>query len=95
MPTTKPSRHHVDRYATDLAEVVEDGSPDDLLETGDAAKLLGVSRSFLEIGRCRGYGPRFIKLSTRCVRYRRSDILKWLASRTYGATHEYQHGGRS
>ena len=45
---------------------------------------------FLEIGRVKGYGPKFKKISPRCVRYRRGDVLDWLKSRTHASTAEYR-----
>lgn len=86
---TKPNRHHLDSRAAELAELAERGSPDDLFPTDEAARLIGVSCQFLEIGRTKGYGPRFVRISPRCVRYRRSDILSWLNSRTHSSTAEY------
>ncbi|MBK7362182.1 MAG: DNA-binding protein [Micavibrio sp.] len=53
------------------------------------AKLLGVSTQWLEIGRVHGYGPPFIKLTPRMVRYRIGDVKKWLADRVYHSTSEY------
>jgi len=47
------------------------------LNTQKAADYLGVSRQFLEISRCKGVGPTFIKLS-RLVRYKRNDLDEWM-----------------
>ena len=85
---TIPLRHHLDRRAADLA-VKGEGDPCDLLTTEDVAIWLGVSLQWLEIGRHRGYGPRFTKLSPRRIRYQRGAVLEWLAERTYSATREY------
>ena len=82
-------RHHLDRRADQLAELGTRGSPDDLLTTPAVAEWLGVSTQWLEIGRSKGYGPRFVRLSTRRVRYRRSDVLDWLGTRTCASTAEY------
>jgi predicted DNA-binding transcriptional regulator AlpA len=76
-----PARHHLDRWASALAEHGR-GDPDDLLTTPALAEWLQVSSEWLEIGRSRGYGPKFIRLSPSRVRYRRSDVLEWLAERT-------------
>jgi predicted DNA-binding transcriptional regulator AlpA len=85
-----PGRHHLDRRASDLAQVgAAAGDADELLNTSAVARWLGLSTPFLEIGRSRGYGPRFVRLSTRRIRYRRSDVLAWLAERTHAATAEY------
>ena len=53
----------------------------DLLTTEEAARLLGLSPSTLEIWRCtRRYHIPFIKVWHR-VCYRRSDLLAWLQTR--------------
>jgi predicted DNA-binding transcriptional regulator AlpA len=76
-----PVKHHLDRRAADLAETGR-GDPDSLLSTPALAEWLTVSAQWLEIGRSKGYGPKFVRLSPSRVRYRRSDVLDWLASRT-------------
>lgn len=88
---TVPGRHHLDRRADHLArEGAAAGDTDDLLDTRTVAAWLGVSTQFLEIARHRGYGPRFVRLSTRRTRYKRSDVLDWLRERTHAATAEYR-----
>jgi predicted DNA-binding transcriptional regulator AlpA len=62
---------------------------DELLDQRQAATRLGLpSARTLEAWRRRGYGPPFLRLSPRLVRYRASDIEQWLAARVVGA-----HGG--
>ena len=59
---TAPNKHHLDRRSATLAkEGAAAGEVDDLLDTPTLAAWLGVSRQFLEIGRHRGYGPRFVR----------------------------------
>jgi predicted DNA-binding transcriptional regulator AlpA len=85
-----PQRFHIDKRADKLAaEIAEAGNPDDLLTTCEVAEWLGISPQWLEIGRHRGYGPRFIRLSPRRVRYSRRAVLEFLAERTHAATAEY------
>jgi predicted DNA-binding transcriptional regulator AlpA len=61
---------------------------DDLLDRRQAATRLGLpSARTLEAWRRRGYGPPFLRLSPRLVRYRTSDIDQWLATRVVGAPH--------
>lgn len=74
------TRHHLDRRAADLA-AASAGPPDELLSTRDLCDWLGVSVGWCEVARHKGLGPTFVKLSPRCVRYRRSDVLAWLESR--------------
>jgi predicted DNA-binding transcriptional regulator AlpA len=49
------------------------------LTTLQAADYLGVSHQFLEISRCKGGGPPFIKLA-RLVRYKKYDLDEWMDS---------------
>jgi excisionase family DNA binding protein len=58
-----------------------------LLDTESAARLLGVSKSFLDKKRVRGGGPRFCKLGQR-VRYRAADISAWLEAGQRESTSE-------
>jgi DNA-binding transcriptional MerR regulator len=46
-----------------------------ILDTPDAAELLGISPRTLEDWRWRGIGPPFYKLGRRIVRYRAEDLL--------------------
>lgn len=50
------------------------------LDTIQAAEYLGLQKTTLEAWRCRGGGPRFVKLG-RSVRYRQSDLDAWIESR--------------
>lgn len=57
------------------------------LTTDQAAETLGLKRTTLEAWRCRGGGPRFVKLG-RSVRYRQADLESFIESRTRSNTHE-------
>lgn len=89
MPKTseKPKRHHLDKRAAEIAS--SPGSDDELLTTVQIAAWLGVSTQWLEIGRSKGYGPPFERLSPKCIRYRRGKARKWLDGRTHSSTAEY------
>ncbi len=89
----KPRRHHLDRRADAIADAL--GDNDDLLSTRAVAELLGVSTQWLEIGRGKNYGPSFVRISPRMIRYRVRDLLAWLDERTHRSTAEYgaKHGG--
>ena len=84
-----PERHHLDKRASSLAELIE--GPDDLIvRTPDAATVLGMSQQWLETGRYAGYGPKFVKISARGIGYRLGDLRKYLRSRTtHQCTSEY------
>jgi predicted DNA-binding transcriptional regulator AlpA len=85
-----PQRHHLDRRAHKLAEQDVGNNQDDLLDTRAVADWLDVSVQWLEIGRGKDYGPAFVRISPRCVRYRRGDVLAWLKERTHASTAEYK-----
>ena len=52
-----------------------------LLDPEAAAKILGVSTSWLAKGRVYGYGPEFIEIG-RSIRYSPSGLLSYVAART-------------
>jgi hypothetical protein len=54
--------------------------PDALLGEQAAARYLGISARFLQKHRCDGDGPPFVRISGRCIRYRRRDLTDWSAS---------------
>jgi hypothetical protein len=75
-------RHHLDRFASDLIRNLADRDPDELLDTRTLAQLIHLSTQWLEIARCKGYGPKFVRLNKRVVRYRVRDALDWLGARS-------------
>ena len=83
--------HHLDRRAHKLKEDGAAGHPDDLLTTTELASWLGTSRQWLEIGRCKSgnYGPTYLRLGPKQIRYRRRDVVRWLEQRAYSCTTEY------
>jgi hypothetical protein len=87
-PRAPPRRFHFDRRAAELAAI--EGSDDDLLTTREAADWFRCSVQWLEIGRSKGYGPPFVRLGPKCVRYRRGAVRQWLIERTHLHTREYQ-----
>jgi len=57
--------------------------PDDLLSQDDAAPALGIHNPrTLAAWRSRGYGPPFVRIGRRCVRYRYGDLLDYVARQT-------------
>jgi len=63
--------------------------PQQLLTTEQAASLLSVSKNTLEVWRCHGGSPKFIKRGSRFVRYRVQDLLDWIAEGETSSTSEY------
>ena len=53
------------------------------LTTAQAAKLMCVGQSTLELWRARSKGPAWVKLGT-AIRYSRSSLDAWLDTRTRG-----------
>jgi len=56
--------------------------PDELIDTAAAASMVGLSARSLKLMRLTGRGPRFVRLSRQTVRYRRSDLDEFIASKT-------------
>ncbi|RUX73890.1 DNA-binding protein [Mesorhizobium sp. M7A.F.Ca.US.006.04.2.1] len=80
---------HLDKRADNLVAAVA-GDDEDLLNTAQTAKLLGVSVQWIETGRSKGYGPPFIRIGARNIRYRRDSLREWLKGRAeYRSTREY------
>lgn len=59
----------------------------EILTTPEAAALVRLSKPTLERLRVQGGGPRYVKMHG-AVRYRRSDLDEWLASRVVRSTSE-------
>ncbi|KPA20423.1 Helix-turn-helix domain protein [Shimia sp. SK013] len=57
-----------------------------LVDEREAASILCYSVRALQNWRHRGGGPRFVKVSSRSVRYRRSELEKWIEERTISNT---------
>lgn len=70
---------------------------DDLLTNEQAAALLGIKPTTLEIWRIRGKSPPFLKLGPAKqapIRYQRSALFEWLKERSFASTSAYSaaHG---
>ncbi|CAN0578270.1 unnamed protein product [Ectocarpus sp. 12 AP-2014] len=59
-----------------------------LLTTAEAAKFLGVSKAFLERDRWAGARVPFIKVGSRAVRYRLSDLNEYVEKQVRLSTSE-------
>lgn len=53
-----------------------------LINEGEAAHFLGLSVRTMQGYRYRGGGPRFVRISVRCIRYRRVDLQAWSDQKT-------------
>lgn len=64
----------------------------DALTTAEAAAMIGIKPNTLEIWRCKGKGPRFLKASDRKqapVRYARAEVESWIEQHTFTSTSDY------
>lgn len=85
----KPLRtFHLDRRAEQILAADPPGighnkppADDDLLTSEQVALWFGVSTQWLEVGRCKGYGPKVTRLGTRVIRYTLGDVRAWLRQR--------------
>lgn len=58
------------------------------LDDIQAAKILGLSRSYLRQMRVKGGGPKFVRLGQRAIRYQVSELLDWAGERLVTSTSE-------
>lgn len=57
-----------------------------LLTERQAAEYLQLTARALQAWRGNGHGPRFVRISCRCVRYRKADLDTWLEERLARST---------
>lgn len=67
---------------------VMDLDPDELYVERQAAQFLKVSEKTLQYWRFTGNGPKFVRISKRCVRYRRRDLIDWIKQHLKASTSE-------
>ena len=58
----------------------------ELIGEGLAADFLDLSVRSMQGYRYRGGGPSFVRLSCRCVKYRRIDLREWIETRLRSST---------
>jgi len=59
-----------------------------LINETRAAELLNVNPRTLQQWRLRGTGPKFVRISSRCVRYRYRDLMRWAEDLLRSSTSE-------
>ena len=57
-----------------------------LIPETEAAEFLDMTSRSMQAMRQRGGGPRFIRISSRCIRYRRTDLRAWADARMRSST---------
>lgn len=53
-----------------------------------ASRFLGVTPRYMQARRQKGGGPRFVRLSGRCIKYRRIDLKEWAEAHLRSSTAE-------
>ena len=74
-------RPHEQSHPGELKKPAFRADPDQLIDTAGFASLACLSETYARQLRVLGGGPRFIKLTSKTVRYRVGDVLDWIASR--------------
>ena len=73
-------------------------APDNLLSNQETAEMLGIKPTTLEIWRHRGKGPVFVKFGDKGqspVRYRRSEVTRWIEAQSFASTSAYSPAGQT
>lgn len=66
-----------------------DGSPEfwhALVDERTIAKFLGLTVRTMQALRQRGGGPQYVRVSARCIRYRRAEVKSWADARVRTST---------
>ena len=75
---------------TTLGPAADDQAPalfwESLIDEKLAANFLNLSPRTLQAKRVSAAGPKFVRLSARCVKYRRCDLRAWLEDRLRTST---------
>jgi predicted DNA-binding transcriptional regulator AlpA len=53
-----------------------------LMSAKQVAAATGMTERWLQLRRTEGDGPKFIRISPKCVRYRLPDVEQWITERT-------------
>jgi hypothetical protein len=59
---------------------------DKLVNEKVAAEFLGMTVRFMQSRRYKGTGPKFVRISPQCVRYRIRDLISWYEGLTVSST---------
>ncbi len=75
----------------DAPQVAASDDPDywfALINETEAAEFLQLTRRKMQLFRQQGDGPRYVVISSRCIRYRRIDLHHWNEARLRASTAE-------
>lgn len=83
LPTESPPAHEL---TTAPSEIRDPDYWERLIDERKAGAFLGLGDRAMQAMRQRGGGPRFHRLSSRCIRYSRRDLKSWAESRLRSST---------
>jgi hypothetical protein len=63
-----------------------------LVSEVEAAEMIGLTPRFLQVRRSTGDGPPFVRISSRCIRYRPEDLEAWAEERLRTSTSDQGAG---
>jgi len=91
--TISPTPHNTSTHIPDNLITAEPAGrpipsdPDATLYPAEGAYIAGVSTGTFANWRVQGKGPAFIKYG-KSIRYRRADVLQWIADQRFSSTSE-------
>ncbi len=59
---------------------------DALLNEEQAAAFIGVTRRAMQAWRISGKGPKYVRISARCIRYQKPSLIEWGKTLTQTST---------
>lgn len=65
-----------------------------LINTKQAAELIGVSVASMKLYRAKGTGPVFVRIGHKTVRYTAESLRAWVASRESASVRDQDGAGR-
>jgi predicted DNA-binding transcriptional regulator AlpA len=82
IPIEQPKAETKSPVGNPIEESFSNLDPDLYIDENRAAKLLGLSPRTLQGYRVKGGGPPYVKISHKVVRYKVSDLMDWIKTRT-------------
>ena len=80
--------NHPEAYGSSYQPDAPANSQEALLTEQQAASLLNVNPRTMQKWRIQGGGPRFVRMSRRCIRYWPKDLRDWVQNRIKSSTSE-------
>ena len=74
-------------YSRELKQDIPFPSDDHaLLNEEQAAAFIGVTRRAMQAWRISGKGPKYVRISARCIRYQKPSLIEWGKTLTQTST---------